>query len=86
MLIRVTEKHIAKGKPGSCTDCPIALGIAEALPDIPMVTVGTVGGHLIRVGDSATFFPLSAAAMRFIRAFDNKRPVKPFNFKLETKC
>lgn len=81
-IINVTAEHIAKGVRDSCSHCPVALAIREALPhgpglwvDSAHVTVGK-SGHWTEVG-------LPDAVTRFIEAFDQGDPVQPFAFELD---
>ena len=42
--ISVTAEHIARGYPGDCRDCPVALAIKDAIPGLALVLVfpGTI--------------------------------------------
>lgn len=80
ITIKVTQKHIDRGDAGNSIWCPVARAL-----------IGQIGGR-VRVG-STTFrrdidlraqrFPLPRSACRFIAQFDNHKPVKPFNFRIE---
>jgi hypothetical protein len=83
VTINVTEKHIAEGKPGTADSCAVTLAIEEA---ISSEAVFTYGNH-VEIGDNAMdlscgFYRVSKTVERFINAFDNKDPVRPFSFIL----
>ena len=75
-LFRVTAAHIADGKRGADTSCPIALAFADA----------GYAAHVFygkfRLSSDAAFNRrhLSAKAHEFVRRFDAYLPVEPFNF------
>lgn len=79
--ISVTQDDINSGVRNACLDCPIALAIKRA-------------GHIAKVGSEVVYLPpnvrrafrptsLPRSAQRFIRRFDQAKPVEPFNFFLE---
>lgn len=80
-LIKVKQKHITEarlktnGRFCPSKHCPIALALKEHF-ECNSVTVG--GGSICYVGNSIVILPRSCT--RFINRFDNKKPVKPFNF------
>lgn len=87
--VRVTEKHIAGGTANSCTRCPVALALSEAL------TPGLPPGFEVSVGDLHVSVRFDGAAGRrrqvaymppgatnFVHAFDLRKPVGPFEFEL----
>jgi hypothetical protein len=78
MLIEVTEKHIKKGRIFDADFCPIAFAIRDKGFDNVAVFSNEVDLGL------KEYKPLPRSAQRFVQAFDNRKPVKPFNFKLET--
>jgi hypothetical protein len=79
--ISVTAGHIAKGRPGDCRLCPVALAVED-------VFLGTncwaarytltlySNGQRLRV-------PHPGSVLKFIRAFDSAEPVEPFTFELD---
>ncbi len=78
IVIKVTKNDIAKGKRREATSCPIALALHRAGFQEAEV------GFLYWFPDSSwRGIKLSEAAIRFIRAFDDKEAVKPFNFRLK---
>lgn len=76
MIISVEQKHIKKGKRMSCGNCPIALAIKEQT----YLESLSVGAEDVR--SVWRSIPLSRSAQRFVQAFDKRKPVKPFKFKL----
>lgn len=75
--VDVKGHHIENGKRGKCAECPIALAIREAYPDL-MVSVGIGDCH---VGHFRYDLPVEATV--FIRRFDfNSAPVSPIKFRL----
>lgn len=84
--ITVTADHIAEGIPGECTECPIALAIVEALPELTEVAVYTdrIGIWTERppgLGFIEVVLPAEAAA--FIEAYDGTMDAQPFTFELD---
>lgn len=88
-VVRVTGKHIAGGIANSCTRCPIALALCDALtpellPDLA-ISVGDL--HVSVRFDGATGRRRRHAAMpeeatKFVHAFDLRGHVEPFEFEL----
>lgn len=82
MRVRVTADHIARGVPGFCWSCPIALAIAESLPGSnPWVVLKielTYRGRLYQI-------ETPDEALAFMSRFDNddnRRTLAPFEFDL----
>lgn len=73
----VRKKHIAKGKPGSNTQCPIALAAKDHFKKSRGVSVG----GMIRVGRD--WYDMTRRGYLFMDNFDNGRPVKPFSMELK---
>lgn len=86
--IRVTQEHIDNGIQGSCWNCPIALAFDEVTKRLGIftpfrVTVDAIDvlvwlpfddyGHWISV-------PLSRRARKFVKKFDDNKPVEPITF------
>jgi hypothetical protein len=77
--VRVTADHIAKGARVSECGCPVAralnaaLGCRGATVDGGRLEVSKGGRQLV-----SQRFPV--AVSRFVTAFDNGQPVKPFTF------
>lgn len=81
-LIKVTQQCIENGEPNSADYCPVALAIREQTDYDYVEVYGKIG----EVGDvyydeCNVSFPRSVE--RFVKRFDNNKPVKPFNFFLE---
>lgn len=79
MKIKVTEKHIKSGARGKMTYCPIALALSESGWRTPYVLPTEA-----RKGKYGKIHQLPRSAQRFISRFDSSKPVKPFNFVLDT--
>ena len=81
--INVTTRHIAKGEPGECAHCPVALAIRDALPDIANVVVGPeeIGIQLAADGPWAELDSPRDVVM-FIMLFDTNGQAPPFTFEL----
>jgi hypothetical protein len=80
--ISVTAEHIAKGRPGDCRFCPVALAVEDAFPGTncwvarDTLTLYSNGRQRLRV-------PHPGTVLKFIRAFDSADPVEPFTFELD---
>lgn len=84
LLIRVSEKNIAEGRPTECEWCPVALAFHDA--GVPNLAVGP---------DFIDFYPadgscdlLDSLAMppsvrRFVIAFDERVAAEPFQFEMD---
>lgn len=84
--ITVTAEHIAEGVPGECTECPIALAIAEAIPELREVAVYTDHvGIWTDYPPGRTFIEvvLPEKAAAFIKAYDGTMDGEPFSFDLD---
>lgn len=78
LFVVVSQRHIAKGKPGNCRTCPLALAILEACSN-DNIQVGTIwnvevyGDHAsLTLADGAwrtALLPYTART--FIRHFDH---------------
>lgn len=83
--IKVEPKHIADGKAGSCTKCPIALAIRDlglfpagasvAEDHRPWVEYVNAEGKMMRRC-------LPETAMKFVRDFDEGSMASPVEFEL----
>ena len=84
MKFSVKKRHIKLGMRGSCTRCPVALALVEALEkggfvsDLVDVMEGT-----ITIG-SLRYSP-PRKVTQFIIDFDDRKPVRPLNFLLPIK-
>lgn len=80
MIIKVTKKHIKRGRPADGRQCPIALALKDATFPNPLVREKYImieGDYYERI------FILSQSCKQFIKKFDAGGPVKPFSFKVE---
>ena len=74
--IEVTAKDISNGICGHNSSCPIALAFKRTLEGAEVEVnyrFDSIIGEWIPV-------PLPVRAIRFIKAFDHEKPVKPFSF------
>jgi hypothetical protein len=76
--IVVRRKHIRDGSKGSRYWCPIALALREL--GYGMNAYLAVEEEKVTLGGYE--FALPRSARRFIVRFDDKKPVKPFTFRL----
>jgi hypothetical protein len=82
--INVTAEHIAKGEPGECAHCPVALAIRDALPDIAGVAVGPAEiGIQPAPGEPWTELAPPRDVVLFILLFDTGDPAQPITFDLD---
>ena len=77
MKIEVTQQDISEGTPGVCMECPIALAVQRATGDKD----ASVTPQIVWVG--GTFYVLPVTAREFIRKFDGRKDVAPFEFEME---
>ena len=89
MKVFVSQEHIDIGRANDGNLCPIAHAIAEQHPNInknlqyPVHVEGTTIVSTIKGTEKKNIrYAIPRSAKRFISAFDNGRPVKPFNFIL----
>lgn len=76
MKIKVTRKHIRKGKRGLSFRCPVALALKEKTKVEWMVGLRYANSRV-------KLFDLPPVAVDFIRDFDDGKRVEPFSFELE---
>jgi hypothetical protein len=85
LLIKVTEEHIAKGKPGKCGACPVALAFLEQVPKCSSIDVNYERIAAIIDGEHHRG-QLPSTAVTFIDDLDfrgREAPgVKPFTFHI----
>lgn len=74
--ITVTQADIDNGVDHSCSRCPVVLALARVF-NVRQVDVNVSSRWLV---DGVGWGETPDAACDFIRDFDNKRPVKPFEF------
>ena len=77
--VNVTQNHIQRGRRSNSNYCPIALALKETLG---LKTVSVSDGVLFGGGYERLRVQLPLHARKFIRAFDDKKAVKPFSFTL----
>lgn len=82
LRIKVTLGHIALGNPGKAFSCPIA----NAMKDMGLSKTVSAGPAMlawIRPDNGLAYVTLPPEAVRFMRAFDRRDPVSPFEFEIE---
>lgn len=79
-MVHVRQEHIDRGECHNPFKCPIALAMNNDTGEL--YSVGVDSYH---IEDSPRDFPrlLPRRAKQFIKLFDNKKPVIPFNFYIE---
>lgn len=80
MLVNVTQEHITQGKAADYEQCPIALALRETFFNRRGRGVHATPARLL-IGVKS--FPTPRTVKRFMRAFDDAQPVKPFRFHLK---
>lgn len=84
--IEVTAADIARGTPSSPSTCPISLATRRALPEsLKNSKVTSVFTLDVETSDKHYKASFPVKADRFITAFDDCRPVKPFSFVAKFK-
>lgn len=73
----LTEYHINSGRVDSGDECPVALAIKDALPDVDYLCVQ---GKFVKIDHWCYVLP--TCAMRFILNYDLYLPVYPISFEL----
>jgi hypothetical protein len=87
--IRVTAEHIAAGVPGSLCLCPVAVAVLGAWDcdgELRLVEVTSDDGGEIWAspGDGTAFVTdWTDEVHGFVRLFDARQPVEPFEFAAE---
>jgi hypothetical protein len=81
LLVSVGQNDILDGFPCSCTSCPVAIAVRRAFPwgdfGPPELTVSSK-----EILIDGILFHVPRSARNFIRKFDRKNKVQPFNFWL----
>lgn len=78
-MICVTNEHIERGIPASCSGCPIALAMKEATGEDIAVELGRYPKVYSRT--RRLYYPLSAIAVEAAMDFDSTGIMKPFTFE-----
>jgi hypothetical protein len=82
LTVSVEQSHIDRGERNSCCACPIALAMNEQHPRDSSWRIGLATACIGWTG-RASYLP--PRAIKFVRSFDDKKEVKPFTFRLETR-
>lgn len=82
ITVKVLQKHIDRGQPRKCSECPITLAIRGALPPDEGGNARpiSVRHYTVRIGDEWYALPLPVS--NFIITFDAGGVVPPFTFTL----
>lgn len=84
VTVHVRIRHIRHGERNKCHSCPIALAILEALrpilPDLDRVFVGRTITLWSKSREQIGVVPSPPRLIHFIREFDSRKWVKPFQF------
>lgn len=84
MKIKITNKHIKKGRKGEPRLCPIALAIKEQVKNIDRNTIMILYASAnFAIKGKEVHKDLPKKATKFIHAFDSGEEVKPFEFNLK---
>jgi hypothetical protein len=84
MLIQVTQEDIKNGKRCHGCYCPVALAVTRVVPQADkVIRVETTG---LQLTPHAKWLQLPESARTFIRDFDTKQPVAPFEFELPSEA
>jgi hypothetical protein len=81
-LINITQNDIDRGVKLEAAACPVARAVARAFRK-RTGTYCVFGGFVPRGPKRNNNWPLPPEVWRFMWAFDNDKPVKPFSFVLE---
>lgn len=82
VAINITEEHIKKGSRCESRSCPIALAVNETLK--PDYYVSVYYHITVRQGTDTIHSVLTPqVAFDFIKGFDAKIPVSPFQFEID---
>jgi hypothetical protein len=82
LLVEVAGDLIARGRPGQCRYCPVALGIARAVPFATHLTVGRRWVNFWIPGLWLIRLELPADVRAWIDAFDANLAGTPMGFAL----
>ena len=81
--IRVTQKHIADGKPMHCHSCPVALAVSDSIPDSDCVDVDGCHISFVNTRSMPEIHNTPGEVSDFIRNHDTGVEVEPFEFVLD---
>jgi len=86
MLINVTQDHIDRGVASSPETCAVSLAIRESYETCHVVGTFESKIMVLIVDKQGDVFSLKMstpdAVREFLVAFDTKKPVRPFSFKM----
>lgn len=81
MKITVTQEDIDKGEPRFCFKCSVAIAVTRAF-GAKRTAAEEAAIFIHHAKGQINSFLTPSAALRFIRAFDARQPVQPFEFEL----
>lgn len=83
-LIKVEQKHIDNGVLGDGKLCPVALAVAETFPGYS-AQVHSFSIDIQQGGELLAWVVSAKRCYQFVRRFDDRKQVQPFNFFLDWK-
>jgi hypothetical protein len=81
--VDVTAEHIANGTAASCTRCPVALAITDAVPEATGAYVTQLFIILHRGDERLAKFRTPPSAVTFINDLTQNKRLTPFTFDLD---
>ena len=87
LRVKVEDMHIRCGVHGTSESCPVALALTPLLPAGKRASVGFgwFGVLLEPGGPHLETYDLPQSATDFIRDYDQRKPVEPFEFEVEVE-
>lgn len=82
MKIKVTQRHINEGLALRCYECPVVLAIRDASDTEAMAGLTTLYTLEKFTGRILTMCPTPDEVKNFMRSFDGRKPVQPFQFEV----
>lgn len=93
VTVQVTAAHLAKGTPGNCRSCALALAVTDAVEGATGARVSYASADLdpepdvradVTLADGGSLqLALGPDVARIMAAIDAGRPVEPFSFTAE---
>jgi hypothetical protein len=92
VTVPVTAQHLAKGRPGRCRECPLALAVVDAIEDAKAAYVhydsrdgepADVHADVALADGSTLILGLGPDVARILARIDARKPVEPFSFVAE---
>lgn len=83
MKINIIKKEINKGIPRNESNCPVALAIYKAVKPYQVSVIDTTEVRVFWKENEYNIYPLPLKITKFIKRFDENKPVKPVSFILK---